>query len=194
MKKALVLTLICAIGLLTSGCGGCFWILGFGGCPQGTPVDDRKAPEMSLIYGHLDMSDAPTPVDWLDMKQVHPKIKKPYYPMRLDGGMFYFENVPRGSFQLTHFGGVGGFGGNRHEYDIPRQSKAARLRVSSPGIHYIGSFKYKDVKTGFFEQNKFDVETVSNPGEMELLQKLLEHTKGTKWQAAVRARLKELQR
>ncbi len=195
MKKLILWgSVLFSFSLLLSSCGDCFWIFGIGGCGGSKMVSEVSSPKASLVFGYLDMDEAPSKLDWVDMKQVHPKIDKPYYHMRLDKGLFYFENVPSGSFQLSGFGGNGGFFSNAfYKYDIPSQtSENARLIIKNPGIYYMGTFKFKKVKTGFFEKKKFDLEMVNSPGEKELLRQLLPYTEGTQWEKHIQKRLKVL--
>ncbi|MCI0529282.1 MAG: hypothetical protein L0Y56_17735 [Nitrospira sp.] len=195
MKKLILLgPVTLAFSLLLSSCWNCFWLLGIGGCRGSKMVSEATSPKTSLVFGYLDMDEAPSKLDWVDMKQVHPKIDKPYYHMRLDKGLFYFENVPPGSYQLSGFGSNGGFWSNTmYKYNIPRQSsEEARLIIKNPGIYYMGTFKFKKVKTGFFEKEKFDLEAVNSPGEKELLQQLLPYSKGTQWENRIQKRLKVL--
>jgi hypothetical protein len=66
------------------------------------------------------------------------------------------------------------------------------VRISKPGIYFLGSYKYQQVKTGFFEGSKFDIERVDSPTEAELLQRILDEDKeikGSAWEEKIRQRL-----
>src|SRR6516165_3259778 len=60
-----------AASLLLAACGG-----------LSRHMDEPKDPERSLVYGFVDMSDGPCPLDWFSMKQVKPKVEEPYYSFR----------------------------------------------------------------------------------------------------------------
>jgi hypothetical protein len=64
--------------------------------------------------------------------------------------------------------------------------------ISGTGLYYVGSYKFKKMKAGFFEQGKFDLERVNKPSEKELLTKLLEKAEHPTWKAAIQKRIGEL--
>ncbi|OZA26881.1 MAG: hypothetical protein B7X93_10130, partial [Hydrogenophilales bacterium 17-61-9] len=46
--------------------------------------------------------------------------------------------------------------------------------IQSPGIYSLGAYKLKKMKTGFFEQGKFDAEPAKNaPSKREMLEEIL---------------------
>ena len=71
-------------------------------------------------------------------------------------GLFYHTLLPASSYQLSSFYGSGFFAGE-NRYNFPRQGNETALRITKPGIYFLGSYKYKyrKVKTGIFEQDKF---------------------------------------
>jgi hypothetical protein len=70
------------------------------------------------------------------------------------------------------------------------------LRITKPGIYYLGSFKYRQVKTEIFDSGKFEIERVKQPTEAELLKRLLEkeRVKESAWAEKIRSRLGRLSR
>jgi hypothetical protein len=166
------------------------------GCGSSGPKRDINDPTNSLVFGYIDMSDAPTGVDYAWLMRVAPPSKTPYWQLGVRKGLFYNTHLPTGSYQISRFGGSAMFAG-QHRYDFPRQANETALRVEKPGIYYLGSYKYKKVKTGVFEQGKFAIEKVESPTEAELLKRLLDESaevKGTAWEDKVRARLAKLKR
>jgi len=162
-----------------SACGG--------GLPQ--QMENQKDPETSLIVGHIDMKDGPCWLHWFSMKQVMPKVEKPYFNFRIDEGTFYAEYIPLGSFQLSDFGGDGSWPSNtRYTFRFPQQLQG--LRLEKPGIYYLGSFKMTD--EGNFFKSKYDIELAKTPSERDVLEKILPHAKGTDWEERLRLRLEEL--
>jgi hypothetical protein len=164
------------------------------GCASSGPERDINDPSNSLVFGYVDMDDAPTSVSYASLVQVAPPTKSPYWGLAVHKGLFYSAYLPPGSYQLSKFGGSGFFAG-QHEYSFPRQGNQTALRIVTPGIYYLGSFKYKTVSTGMFEQGKFSMEKVKKPSEAELLKRIL--AEGTDipnsaWRDKIRARLAQL--
>jgi hypothetical protein len=164
------------------------------GCASGGPKRDINDPTNSLVFGYIDMDDAPTKVSYAWIEQVVPPSDAPYWGLGVTKGVFYNSYLPPGSYQLSKLGGSGFFAG-QHEYAFPKQGNRTSLRISKPGIYFLGSYKYKKVKTGFFQQGKFAIEKVSKPTEAELLKRILDEDddiKDSAWGARIRARLAQL--
>lgn len=165
-------------------------VLALGACAGTTPITkaDMEKPDASLVCGYLDMSDAPSQLEYFTVKQVLPKSDKPYWIFGVRDGVFCHLALPPGSYQLSEFGGTSGLhlgfitlGGSDYKFIFPAQ--ASGFRVPKPGVHFIGSFKYK--KTGTFFNRKFDIERVNAPSESEVFAKVRERVQGTKWEPAV---------
>ena len=158
---------------------------------HGRSVDD---PSNSLVFGFIDMADAPTKINGASIMQVAPPTDKPYWGMDVRDGLLYTYYLPQGSYQLASISGSSFWRGD-YRYNFPRQGNEQAVRISRPGIYFLGSYKYKGVKTGFFEGGKFDIERVSTPTEAELLRRILEEDKtikGSTWEAKIRQRLSQL--
>src|SRR5262245_33891236 len=153
-QKWLAAIAIAALGL--AGCGG-------GGA--GRSIDD---PSNSLVFGFVDMADAPTKVSGVSIRQVAPPVDKPFWGTDVKDGLFYSYYLPPGSYMLASLYGSSMLRGD-YQYNFPRQGGDTSVRIEKPGIYFLGSWKYKSVKTGFFEQSKFDIERVNSPTEKELL-------------------------
>lgn len=178
MKKLLVLlTVIVSVGFV-AGCG----------VRLHNPPDDMR----SLVYGYIDMEDAPTKLGYATIKQVKPKTKKPYWPSGSDGtGLFWHEKLPLGSYQLVAFGGSHWFKGSYH-YDIPEYGKNdTAVVIKKTGLYYMGSYKYE--KAGSFFNPKFELIKVNSPSEKAVLEKLLLLSSGTQWEGMIQDRLRSLQ-
>ena len=181
MKRFWIVPALIALGLIAA-CGG-------GG--HGRSVDD---PSNSLVFGYIDMGDAPTKVSGASIMQVAPPTDKPYWGMDVRNGLLYSYYLPPGSYQLASISGSSFWRGD-YRYSFPRQGNEQAVRISKPGIYFLGSYKYKGVKTGFFEGGKFDIERVKTPTEAELLRRILEEDKeikGSAWEAKIRQRLSQL--
>lgn len=166
-------------------------------CATGGSAPDINDPSNSLVFAYIDMDDAPTDVSYGHLQQVLPKTDTPYWGMLVEDGILYNPNLPNGAYQLSNFGGGGGFFSTPHEYNFPAYGKnETAVRIERPGIYFLGSYKYEEVDTGFFEQDKFSIKPVSKPTEAELLRKLLQAEKipGSQWEARIRQRLAEIEK
>jgi hypothetical protein len=182
MKRRIWLVL----GLITLGL--------LAGCGSSGPVRDIKDPTNSLVFGYIDMDEAPTGISSASIMQIAPPTETPYWDLGVSNGLFYNSYLPPGSYQLSSFYGSGFFAGE-HRYSFPRQGNETALRITKPGIYFLGSFKYKKVKSGMFEQGKFAIEKISKPTEADLLKRILEENneiKNSPWGNKIRARLAQL--
>ena len=162
-------------------------------CGSSGPARDINDATNSLVFGYIDMADAPTKISGATILQVAPPTDKPYWPAGVKEGLLYHYALPPGSYQLASISGSSFWRGD-YRYNFPRQGNEQAVRISKPGIYFLGSYRYKGVKTGFFEGGKFDIERVDTPTEAELLRRILEspEIKGSAWEAKIRQRLSQL--
>jgi hypothetical protein len=183
-KRIGVLVLVAALAALT-GCAG-------GG--HGRDIND---PSNSLVFGFVDMAEAPTKVSGAQIMQVAPPTEKPYWGTDVKDGLFYTYYLPPGSYKLATLHGSSMLRGE-YRYSFPRQGGGdTAVRIDKPGIYYLGSYKYQKVSTGMFEQPKFDIARVKSPSEAELLQRLLDsdpEIKGSVWADKIRQRIARLKK
>jgi hypothetical protein len=167
------------------------------GCAGGGHGRDINDPSNSLVFGFVDMSDAPTKVSGAQIMQVAPPTDKPYWGTDVKDGLFYTYYLPPGSYRLATLHGSSFLRGE-HQYNFPRQGGGeTTARIEKPGIYFLGAYKYKSVRTGMFQQGKFAIERVSSPSEAELLQRLLEtdgEIKGSVWADKIRQRIARLKK
>lgn len=166
------------------------------GCADKRLIRDNEndLATASLVFGYIDMSDAPSDLDWIVIKQVLPKTDKPFWFSATDKGMFWASHYKKGAYQIDSFGGHSYLLRTDFSFELPKQyAEKLRFKVSSkPGIYFLGSYKYKDVKTGFFQQGKFDFVPVKSPTERELLERLLKFTKSKTWEARIKSHVAAL--
>jgi hypothetical protein len=163
------------------------------GCASG-PERDINDPSNSLVFGYVDMDDAPTGISYASLMQVAPPTQEPYWSLAVRKGLFYSAYLPPGSYQLSRFGGSG-FWAGEHAYNFPRQGNQTALRIQKPGIYFLGSYKYKTEKSGMFEAGKFSMQKVNKPTEAELLKRMLDEgseIKDSAWRDKIQARLKQV--
>lgn len=150
-------------------------------------------PSASLVYGYIDMDEAPTSLSAATIKQYKPKPKddKPYWHGSAVDGMFWFEYLLPGSYQLVTFGGSSWWRNATYDYYMPEFEKNdTAVVIKKPGLYFLGAYKYKEA--GSFFNPKFEVEQMGKPTELELLTKLLPYSSGTQWEAKIRKRMGEL--
>ncbi len=182
LKVAPIYAAIMTFALITVGCGG-GW----------KPFVKSAQEEQTLIFGYLDMDDAPTSLQWVQLKQLRPVTKGPYYHFIIDDGLFYRTDTPKGIFKFESFGGLSRLRNMSFTFKFPAQGKGAMDPViDKPGIYYVGSYKFKKVKTGFFEEGKFELEKISKPSEKELLVKLMAKAEHPSWKTVIQKRVQEI--
>lgn len=167
------------------------------GCAGGGHGRDINDPTNSLVFGYVDMGDAPTKVSGAQIMQVAPPTDKPYWGTDVREGMFYTYYLPPGSYKLATLHGSSFLRGE-YRYNFPRQGGSnTAVRIEKPGIYFLGAYKYKTVKTGIFEQAKFGIERVQSPSEAELLQRLLDNDpeiKKSVWADKIRERIARIKK
>lgn len=138
----------------------------------GAPVDPNDTTR-SVIFGYIDMDEAPTSVDWVFIQQYDGTSDG--YSIGADKGLFYHVGVTPGPYQVTQFGGSGFLAGEVI-YNFPDTGRnETALVVEEPGAYFAGSFGYQKIKTGFFEQKQFDIQPTASPTEAVVLQKVRKH-------------------
>ena len=161
----------------------------------GVPVDPNDTTR-SVIFGYIDMDEAPTSVDWVFIQQYDGTSDG--YSVGADKGLFYHIGVKPGPYQVTQFGGSGFLAGDVI-YNFPDTGRnETALIVEEPGAYFAGSFGYQEIKTGFFEQKQFDIQPTASPTEAEILQRVLKRMRkdNSKYRhaiALVEQRIAELQ-
>ena len=166
------------------------------GCAGGGHGRDINDPSNSLVFGYVDMADAPTKISGAQIMQVAPPTDKPYWGTDVREGMFYTYYLPPGSYKLATLHGSSFMKGD-YRYTFPRQGGEQGVRIDKPGIYFLGSYKYQNVKTGMFEQSKFDIARVKTPTEADLLQRMLDNDpelKKSVWADKIRERIARLKK
>jgi len=143
------------------------------GCASSGPVRDINDPTNSLVFGFVDMSEAPTKLTGATVMQVAPPTDKPYWGTAVRDGVFYHARLPAGSYKLSTLYGSHFFKGD-YEYGFPRQGSEGAVRIEEPGIYFLGAFKYQPEKSGLFEPGKFSMEPIESPTAAELLKQILD--------------------
>ena len=176
MKRIWLALSLAALGLLA-------------GCAAGGQGRSMHETGDSLVFGYIDMAEAPTTISRASIMQVAPPSNQPSWAAAARNGLFYTYDVPPGLYQLASVSGSN-LRKVAYEYDLPRQDME-HARITQPGIYFLGSYRYVDTgKAGGFE-----VERMDTPTEAQLLQRILEEddaVKGSVWEARIRERLSQL--
>lgn len=145
-----------------------------GGC-AGTPIDP-KDESVSLVFGYVDMADAPSSLQWASLKRYDAE-KPVWYDMAARDGLIFHIGIGPGSYQVEKFGGQGGIPlltRVPHEYNFgTRGRNETAIRIQKPGVYFLGAYKYIDRPGGLFKADKFQMQSVKAPSEKELLQRLI---------------------
>jgi hypothetical protein len=134
------------------------------GCASGWHTitnEDVAQPDVSLAFGYMDMSDAPSPMDYFNVKQVAP-VNGGDFDFGVRKGLFIYQAMPRGTYQLDEFGGtttdrflIFTLSQTLHRYsfmnpdtmnpDLGKKSSLAEheeFKIDKPGLYYLGSYKF----------------------------------------------------
>ncbi len=138
-----------------------------GGCATSEPVDPKDT-RLSLLCGYIDSADAPSRIEWVEVKQYGERNKgqQGYYLVSYDrkSGVFFHVGIEDGYHQVHKFGG-----GNS-QYDWSSKGRnATALRIEQPGAYFVGAFKYIHHDQGWFKDDKFEMRPLRSPSEAEVL-------------------------
>lgn len=175
MKRVLRLSVVVLIAVLP-------------GCT--THMLNPTDPNASLVYGFIDMSDAPSNVDYVTLRQYKPKPKdgNPYRNAKAVDGLFWFDQLPPGTYQVVSFGGHSWWKNTSYSYSMHDFAKnETAITIQKPGLYYLGAYKYK--KEGPFSSGKFSMIRLDSPTEKEILQRLLPYSTDTQWEAMIKKRI-----
>jgi len=167
-------------------------------------LEEPTNEKHSLVFGYIDMEEAPSDLKGVSMIRLspktdepsdeNPKIVYPWYFFSVNDGIFFHEFVQPGIYRFDSFGGSTFAAG--YHYSFPAQGKKdIDPVIKKPGIYFVGSYKFKMIKkTTMFEQGEYDIIKINKPTEKEVLEKMLEYTGDTIWKKRISIKLKELDR
>lgn len=157
-------------------------------CASGNRITDFT--DRSVGYGWLDIKEVSgNTLHSVDIYQFRPQIAEPYYyaavkPFK-DGFLYYTFALPNGAHKTISASGqscLGIFCGNTtYTYSFGKQGDdVGAIVIKSPGVYHMGSYRLKSMKTGFFEQGKFEVLPAPNaPSRREMLEEILKDAQDT---------------
>ena len=152
------------------------------GCGSTTTIKDFS--DRSVGYGWLDIHDVEANrLSGVDVYQFRPQTAEPYYPTAVKefkGGYLYWTMaLPNGSHKTISATGERCLGilcsNTTYRYSFGKQGdEVGAVTIKAPGVYHLGSYALKDVKTGFFEQGKFETVPAKNaPSRREMLEEIL---------------------
>lgn len=142
-------------------------------CASYDPVDPND-PTRSVVYGYIDMEDAPSSVEWVFIMDYNSDEEG--YRTAVEDGIFYHVGIARGPHQVDTFGRYQTWWSNTsytYEFGSGGRNETA-VRIERPGAYFMGAYKYVSVDTGWFEQGKFEMKKINRPSEREILATVLE--------------------
>lgn len=143
-------------------------------CATSDPVDPND-PTRSVVFGYIDMEEAPSSVEWVFIMDYNSDGDEGYR-VAAEDGIFYHVGIAPGPHQVDSFGRYTTWWSNTsytYEFGADGRNETA-VRIDRPGVYFMGAYKYIDVATGWFEQGKFEMKRIKRPTEREILTKVLE--------------------
>ena len=170
-------------------------------CASGGRVTDFT--DRSVVYGWIDTGDVDANrLHSVVVYQLQPHSDTPYYHVKVtkfEGGYLYYAfSFPQGTMKLYEISGQRCLlvfcSNTQFSYSFGKQGSLAAAQIDVPGVYFLGALQLDDVKTGFFEAGKFDVQPATNgPSRRQMLEAMLDDARET--DALVTARIEaELQR
>jgi len=155
----LLLFLPAVLGILFSGCA--------------TPPVDPLDETVSMVYGYIDMSAAPSPLKNVSIRRyskptgnVDATVERNVWTER--GGLFWQLGVRPGTYQIYAYGDDE----NKFIYRMGKQGDGA-IRVDEPGLYFMGSYLYPSKLTQSRDPGNLDLKLVGSPSEVELVERLI---------------------
>jgi hypothetical protein len=137
---------------------------------------DPRDESLSIVFGYVDMADAPSNLQWVSFKRYGEK-ESVWYDMAARDGLVFHIGIAPGSYQVEKFGGMGGIPlltRQRYEYHFgTRGRNDTAIRIHAAGIYFLGAYKYVNHSGGLFRADKFEMQPLKTPAEKELLQRLI---------------------
>ena len=152
------------------------------GCSTTTTIKDFT--DRSVGYGWLNIKEVDANrLHSVDIYQYRPQTSEPFYPAAVkpfkNGFLYYTMALPAGSHKTHSAAGQACMGilcsNTTYRYSFGRQGDDfGAIVIKKPGVYHMGSYKLKEVKTGMFEQGKFEVVPATDaPSRRELLEEIL---------------------
>lgn len=166
--SSILLRLLLLVGL--AGLSGCMSV--------GEDIKDYS--DRSVVYGWIDIEEVDANrIHDVVFYQARPKTKEPYWHIAVEkfegGWLFYHFGFPNGAYKLDNASGQSCLlflcGNTIYNYTFGKQGDDISIVIDKPGTYYAGSYSFKDVDTGWFEQGKFEVSKAKHgPTQKQMLE------------------------
>ncbi|RYF17819.1 MAG: hypothetical protein EOO30_05750 [Comamonadaceae bacterium] len=152
------------------------------GCASYTKITDFN--DRSVGYGWLNIKDVDANrLHAVSIYQFRPRTEEPYYPAAVKefkgGYLYYTMALPNGAHKTESAAGQRCLGilcsNTTYKYSFGKQGDdVGAIVIRNPGVYHMGSYNLKEVKTGMFEQGKFEVVPATQaPSRREMLEEIL---------------------
>lgn len=148
-------------------------ILSLPGCMLLGGKEIKDFDKRSVVYGWLDIKEVDANrIHRVSLFQSRPKTKEPYYQAGIEkfkgGYLFYHYGFPNGAFKLDQASGQNCLlflcSNTIYTYSFSKQGDdVGTVVIDKPGVYYVGSHAFRDVKTGWFEAPRFEVVKAKTP-------------------------------
>ena len=137
------------------------------------PPIDPKDTKRALIFGYIDMDEAPDDLQRLSVERIWPE---PYenYECGIEDGLFWHIGVNPGVYQIDTFRAEPGFFSRsirRFPFDTGERNLSKR-RATKPGVYFLGAYKFKAIKSD--TEGEYKIVRLHSPNEKTLLKRLLD--------------------
>jgi hypothetical protein len=161
----------------------------FTGCAPTKAVTSPVEPNTALVYAYVDLGKSPSSWQQATILCRDRNGKEGWWrAMRIDGSLFYAENVPLGTCWMPAAVAVVALRGSYH-YDLGKTAEAnpTTTRITRPGAVFMGAYRFEPKGS-----DSFRLTPVKSPSEKAVLNELRAHTDGTPWDRVVAERLRRL--
>jgi hypothetical protein len=164
-------------------------IVSFTGCAPAKTVSSSLEPNTALVYAYVDLGKSPSSWQQATILCRDKNGNEGWWrAMRVDGSLFYAENVPLGTCWMPAALAVVAYRGDYH-YDLGKtaETNPTTTRVTRPGAVFMGAYRFEPKGN-----DSFSLTPARSPSEKEVLKQLRPHTDGTPWDRVVADRLRRL--
>lgn len=164
-----------------------------GGCASSPLVQPPANNNESLIFGYVDMRESRARLSGAVFKQISPPIEWPFHISNIHRfTVFYTQHgVQPGIYKMDNLRTIGGFQDSIvGVYDFPKSGKGEMdLKITKPGVYFVGSWKFKRL-----DGDKFDIERLNSPTELEVISQVLPYAEDKYWKDMILARIEQLKK
>lgn len=147
------------------------------------PIQPVSSQDDAFLFGHLVIEGHYKPDHIVLHKhgETYSTSNMPPYPHLYPDGSFAFDNLEPGRYHLVRV-----MDGNTI-YNLKDDfSKSTTFEVKPGALMHLGSMNVTNVDHNFSGSGSFELDRLSEPGESEILRRLMPHLDGTGWDERAR--------